>query len=75
MNRPASRLKPLTLADVDPDNDSEMERLEREEVASAAERVQQAIQRHRAAGIVDEKGRRISEELPPDMRPGSKTGV
>lgn len=75
MSHPASRTKPLTLADVDPDNDADMERLEHEEVASAAERVKQAIERHRAAGLVDEKGRRISKELPPDMRPGSKTGV
>ena len=75
MSRTASPTKPLTLAGVDPDNDADMERLEHEEVASAAERVKRAVRRHRAAGIVDEKGRRTSKELPLDMRPGSKTGV
>ena len=31
--------------------------------------------RFRELGIIDEEGRRISKDLPPDMRPDSKTSV
>ena len=46
-------------------------RLEELEEQSAGERVREAVQQLEKAGIIDEKGRRVSQDLPPDMREGS----
>ena len=67
--------KELTWATVDIDNEEEMARFEEQELEKAGKRIKKAVQELRELGIVDEKGRRIRKELPPDMQPGSKTDV
>ena len=40
--------------------------------AAAVERVKAAARELQAKGIVDEHGKRIRQDLPPDMRPDSE---
>ncbi|MGA2434350.1 MAG: hypothetical protein ABSG25_03600 [Bryobacteraceae bacterium] len=42
-------------------------------VRRAGEHINSEVKRLQALGIIDANGRRIRTELPPDMRPGSKT--
>jgi ribosomal protein S19E (S16A) len=53
------------------DDETAIRRLEELEEQSAGIRVREAVQQLEKAGIIDEKGRRVSQDLPPDMREGS----
>ena len=65
----------LTWATVDTDDEEEMTRFEEQELQKAGERIKKAAQELQDLGIVDEKGRRVKKELPPDMQPGSDADV
>jgi hypothetical protein len=65
----------LTWATVDTDNEEEMTRFEEQELQKAGQRIKKAAQELQDLGIVDEKGRRVKKELPPDMQPGSDADV
>ena len=65
----------LTWATVDIDDDEEMDRFEKQELEKAGQRIKKAAQELRDLGIVDEKGRRVKKDLPPDMQPGSDADV
>jgi hypothetical protein len=67
--------KKLTWANVDLENEVELERFEEEALERAGTRIKKAVEVLEKLGIVDKKGRRIHKELPPDMQPGSKTDV
>jgi hypothetical protein len=41
----------------------------------AGTRIKKAVEVLEELGIIDKKGRRFHKELPPDMRPDSKTDV
>ena len=65
----------LTWATVDTDDEEEMTRFEGQELEKAGERIKKAAQELQDLGIVDEKGRRVKKELPPDMQLGSDADV
>ncbi len=65
----------LTWATVDLDDDKEVTRFEERELEKAGERIRKAVKELEELGIVDDKGRRINKELPPDMQPHSQTDV
>lgn len=62
--------KRLTWANVDLEDEEEVDRFEEQELDKAGERTQKAV---KELGIVDEKGWRTKKELPPDMQPNSQT--
>jgi hypothetical protein len=57
-----------TVAVDDPDA---LRQLEEKEELDAEVRIRDAVRELEKAGIIDSKGRRISHDLPPDMREGS----
>ena len=61
----------LTWANIDPYNDAELDALRDQEEAEAAERVAAAVRELQQLGIIDANGRRISKDIPPDMREDS----
>jgi len=65
----------LTWATVDTDDEEKMTRFEKQELQKAGQRIKKAAQELQDLGIVDEKGRRVKKELPPDMQPGSDADV
>jgi hypothetical protein len=68
----STKTRELTWANVDVDNDAEMELFRKQEERKAGERVREAVRRLREQGIIDARGRRIRKDLPPDMREGSE---
>jgi len=48
---------------------------EREEVELARSRIVAELARLRSLGLIDADGRALTNELPDDMKPGSKTDV
>jgi ribosomal protein S19E (S16A) len=54
-----------------PQDATEVRRLEELEEQAAGERIRDAVQQLEKAGIIDDKGRRVSQDLPQDMREGS----
>ena len=68
----STKTRELTWANVDVDNDAEMELFRRQEEREAGERVREAVRRLREQGIIDARGRWIRKDLPPDMREGSE---
>jgi hypothetical protein len=68
----ATRTRELTWANVDVDDDAEMDEFRRQEERKADERIRKAFRELRDKGIVDEKGDLLRKELPPDMREGSE---
>ncbi len=67
--------KDPTIADVDFDNPGEKAAYIRELQRKAGVNIRTAVKKLRDAGIIDERGKRIRKELPPDMRPGSRCQV
>lgn len=67
--------KELTWATVDTDDPEEMKRFREQQGEKAGARIRKAVKELQELGIMDEKGRRVKKELPPDMQPGSKTDV
>ena len=68
----STKTRELTWANVDVDDDAEMELFRKQEERKAGERVREAVRRLREQGIIDARGRRIRKDLPPDMREGSE---
>lgn len=68
-------MQPLNLADIDPADDAAAGAWERQTVAAGHARVLAETERLRRLGILDERGNLRTNELPADMRPGSKTDV
>lgn len=66
---------PLTLADIDPDDERQMDAWDEQEETLADARVRTAVADLKARGILDAQGRRRSKDLPPDMRDGSTTDL
>lgn len=62
----------LRFPEVDLENPAEVAAFNKELQRKAGERIHAAVKKLKNAGIIDERGRRISKELPPDMRPGSR---
>ena len=65
----------LNWATVDLDDEEALDSFEEQELDRAGERIRKAVKELEELGIVDERGRRIKKELPPDMQPDSKTDV
>ncbi len=61
----------LTWANVDLQNPQEMAAF-RQQQTSAGKRVRAAVQKLQDQGILDENGRHIRQDVPADMREGSK---
>jgi hypothetical protein len=67
-----TQTRELTWANVDVDNDEEMDQFREQEERKADERIRKAFLELQEKGIIDEKGELISKELPPDMREDSE---
>ena len=67
--------KELTWANVNTEDPEEMERFRRQQEKRAGERIRKSVKELQDLGIMDEEGRRVKKELPPDMQPGSETDV
>ncbi len=68
----STKTRELNWANVDVDDDAEMDLFRRQEEQKAGERVRKAVKRLREQGIMDAHGRRVRKDLPPDMREGSE---
>jgi len=68
----STKIRDLTWANVDVDDDAEMKELRRQEERKARERAQQAVRRLQEQGIMDVHGRRVRKDLPADMRGDSE---
>jgi hypothetical protein len=62
-----TKIRDLTWANVDVDDDAEMKELRRQEERKARERAQEAVRRLQEQGIMDVSGRRVRKDLPADM--------
>jgi hypothetical protein len=67
-----TQTRELTWANVDVDNDEEMDLFREQEERKADERIRKAFLELQEKGIIDEKGELIDKELPPDMREDSE---
>ena len=67
-----TKIRDLTWANVDVDDDAEMKELRRQEERKARERAQEAVRRLQEQGIMDVSGRRVRKDLPVDMRGDSE---
>jgi len=67
-----TKIRDLTWANVDVDDDAEMKELRRQEERKARERAQEAVRRLQEQGIMDVHGRRVRKDLPADMRGDSE---
>ena len=68
----STKIRDLTWADVDVDDDAEMKELRRQEERKARARAQEAVRRLQEQGIMDVHGRRVRKDLPADMRGDSE---
>lgn len=69
----ATDLEGLTLANVDLDDIELVAKVRERDLCVAGKRIQEAVTRMRALGVVDATGRRVSKDLPADMREESTT--
>ena len=67
-----TKIRDLTWANVDVDDDAEMKELRRQEERKARERAQESVRRLQEQGIMDVSGRRVRKDLPADMRGDSE---
>ncbi|HXJ96864.1 MAG TPA: hypothetical protein VMT20_28835 [Terriglobia bacterium] len=67
-----SQTQELTWANVDVDNDAEMDLFRKQEERKADERIRKAFHELQEKGIIDAQGRRIRKDLPHDMREDSE---
>jgi len=67
-----TKIRDLTWANVDVDDDAEMKELRRQEERKARARAQEAVRRLQEHGIMDVHGRRVRKDLPADMRGDSE---
>lgn len=63
----------LSWATVDFNNKKDMAELTRQDLEGAGENIRAAVQDLQKRGIIDENGRRIRTDTPPDMREGADT--
>lgn len=75
MSRPSTTEKPVTAADVDPDDQPAVAGFRARRLAQARELAEKAVSDLRDAGIIDKHGKLVPGELPADMRSDSKTDV
>jgi hypothetical protein len=68
----STKIRDLTWANVDVDDDAEMKELRRQEERKARARAQEAVRRLQEQGIMDVCGRRVRKDLPADMRGDSE---
>jgi hypothetical protein len=68
----STKIRDLTWANVDVDDDAEMKELRRQEERKARERAQEAVRRLQEQGIMDVHGRRVRKDLPADMHGDSE---
>ena len=68
----STKTRELTWANVDVDDDGEMNEFRREEERKARKRAQESVRRLQEQGIMDAHGRRIRKGLPADMREDSE---
>ncbi len=68
----ATETRELTWANVDVDDDEEMDLFRRQEEKKADERIRKAVEELQKKGILDEKGELVNKELPPDMHEDSQ---
>jgi hypothetical protein len=76
MAAPADDRSPIPSApfdDLDLDRDEDEEEWERRVMDLASARISAARARLERLGIIDSQGKLVSNELPPDMLPGSDT--
>jgi hypothetical protein len=67
-----TKTRELTWANVDVDDNAEMEEFRQQEERKARERAQEAVRRLQEQGIMDAHGRRVRKDLPLDMREDSE---
>jgi hypothetical protein len=67
-----TQTRELTWANVDVENDAEMDLFREQEERKADERIRKAFRELQEKGIIDEKGELVNKELPPDMREDSE---
>lgn len=65
----------LRLIDIDPADRAAVRRWEEQMLKEAGVRIRAEMRAAKEAGIIDDEGNYILPELPPDMRPTSKTDV
>ena len=68
-----AKTRELTWANVDLHNQQEIAALRQQQTERAGKRVQAAVKKLQEQGVLDENGRRIRRDVPPDMREGSNT--
>ena len=68
----STKIRDLTWADVDVDDDAEVKEFRRQEERKARARAQEAVRRLQEQGIMDAHGRRVRKDLPADMRGDSE---
>jgi hypothetical protein len=71
----ALKARPVTLADIDPTDREQFAAWQARSVEEGFARVLAERDRLRRLGIIDTKGLLVSDELPADMAPDSKTDV
>ena len=62
----------VTVSGVDFDDPAAVASLNKALLKGAAERIHAAVKGQKKANIIDEQGRRIRKQLPPDMQPKSR---
>jgi len=68
----STKTRDLTWANVDVDDDGEMNEFRREEERKARKRAQESVRQLQEQGIMDAHGRRVRKVLPADMREDSE---
>ena len=72
---PRKEQRALTLAEFDPRDERALERWEKGMLQKGRTHLTRELRRLRDLGVLDENGKLIPKDLPPDMKPGSRAGV
>jgi hypothetical protein len=75
-NKPTNDVVPeseLTWANVNLEDCDAVNQMTGQQTRRAGRRIHEAVKDLQEHGIIDEHGRPLKTDLPPDMRPGSKT--
>jgi hypothetical protein len=70
-----TQTRELTWANVNVENDAEMDLFREQEERKADERIRKAFRELQEKGIIDAWGRRIRKDLPPDMQEDSECNL
>lgn len=60
------------ISDIDFNSPAERDAYIKELQRQAGENIHAAVRKLKDLGVIDEKGKRVRKELPPDMQPGSR---